>query len=62
MLELADDNFIDENYDVSVGFGTIVLTNWSDGHNHLYLYSYDQTDPAQPRLSSSANLPRATLK
>ena len=23
----------------------IVLTNWSDGHNHLYLYSYDQAHP-----------------
>jgi dipeptidyl-peptidase-4 len=22
-----------------------VLTNWADGHNHLYLYSYDQANP-----------------
>jgi dipeptidyl-peptidase 4 len=41
VLELTDDKFFDENYDVSVGEGSIVLTNWSDGHNHLYLYSYD---------------------
>ena len=26
--------------------GVIVLTNWTDGHNHLYLYSYDQANPA----------------
>ena len=22
--------------------GSIVLTNWSDGHNHIYLYKYDE--------------------
>ena len=22
-----------------------MLTQWSDGHNHLYLYNYDQADP-----------------
>jgi dipeptidyl-peptidase 4 len=41
VLEFSDDKFIDDNYDVSVGYGTIALTNWSDGHNHLYIYSYD---------------------
>jgi dipeptidyl-peptidase-4 len=45
-LQLTDDKFFDDNYDVSVGFGTIVLTDWTGGHNHLYLYSYDQADPA----------------
>jgi dipeptidyl-peptidase-4 len=46
VLQLADDKFFDEKYDVTVGNGAIVLTNWNDGHNHLYLYSYNQTDPA----------------
>ena len=46
MLEITDDKFLDENYDVAVGDGAIVLTNWSDGHNHLYLYSYNQANPA----------------
>ncbi len=41
VLKITDDKFFDENYDVAVGDGSIVLTNWSDGHNHLYLYSYD---------------------
>ncbi len=41
VLQLTDDKFLDDNYDVSVGSGSIVLTNWSDGHNHIYLYSYD---------------------
>jgi len=45
VLQFTDDKFFDDgNYDVSVGFGSIVLANWSDGHNHLYLYSYDQGD------------------
>ena len=46
VLQLADDKFFDDKYDVTVGNGAIVLTNWSDGHNHLYLYSYDQANPA----------------
>jgi dipeptidyl-peptidase-4 len=52
VLQIADDKFVDENYDVSVGFGSIVLTNWTDGHNQLYLYSYDErkTDDGMARL------------
>jgi dipeptidyl-peptidase-4 len=50
MLQITDDKFLDDNYDVSVGYGTIVLSNWTDGHNHLYLYSYDQADPAAAKL------------
>jgi dipeptidyl-peptidase-4 len=49
-LQISDDKFLDENYDVSVGFGTIVLTNWTDGHNHLYLYSYNESDPSTAKL------------
>jgi dipeptidyl-peptidase-4 len=45
VLELTDEKFIDDGYDVSVGAGSIVLANWTDGHNHLYLYSYDQSHP-----------------
>jgi dipeptidyl-peptidase-4 len=47
VLQLLDEKFLDENYDVEVADGGIVLTNWSDGHNHLYLYSYDQHHPLQ---------------
>ncbi len=50
MIQIADDKFLDDNYDVSVGYGTIVLTNWTDGHNHLYLYDYDRADPAAAKL------------
>src|SRR4051812_32428837 len=41
VLELIDDKFLDENYDVEVGNGRVLLTNWSDGHNHIYMYQYD---------------------
>jgi dipeptidyl-peptidase-4 len=58
VLQLTDDKFIDDNYDVSVGYGSIVLTNWTDGHNHLYLYKYDESNPA----TASATLERQLTK
>src|SRR6185437_11526957 len=45
VLEISDDKFLDDNYDVFVEDGNIVLTNWKDGHNHIYLYRYDQHNP-----------------
>ncbi len=45
MLEIGDEKFLDEDYDVTVGDGAIVLTSWSDGHTHLYLYSYNEAKP-----------------
>lgn len=45
MLEISDDKFVDENYDVTVENGSIVLTNWTSGHNQIYLYSYDTAHP-----------------
>jgi dipeptidyl-peptidase 4 len=58
VLKLSDDNFIDDNYDVYVAHGIIVLTNWSDGNNHLYLYSY----PENKADSASAKLERQLTK
>jgi len=49
-LELMDPKFHDEQYDVWVGHGSIVLKDWRDGHNHLYLYHYDPTHPAEAKL------------
>jgi len=46
VLELTDDKFFDESYAVSVEDGKIVLTQWSDGHNHIYLYSFNAGDAA----------------
>ena len=42
VLQFRDDKFLDDNYDVTVDSGLIVLTQWGDGYNHIYLYSYDQ--------------------
>ena len=58
VLQLTDEKFLDDNYDISVGYGTIVLSNWTDGHNHLYLYSYDQNNPQ----AGSAKLERQLTK
>jgi len=58
VLHLTDDKFIDGDYDVAVSSGLIVLTDWSDGHNHLYLYSYDPHDP----LHTTAKLERQLTK
>jgi dipeptidyl-peptidase-4 len=62
VLQLSDDKFFDENYDVSVGDGSIVLTNWSDSHNHLYLYSYDQSDLAQTRAKLERQLTKGDFE
>ena len=44
-LQLSDDKFIDDNYSVWAANGQIVLSNWNDGHNHLYLYTFDKDHP-----------------
>ncbi len=45
MLEQKDEKFLDDSYDVYVGDQKIILTGWQDGHSHLYLYSYDASNP-----------------
>jgi dipeptidyl-peptidase-4 len=55
-LQLTDDKFFDDKYDVAVGDGAIVLENWADGHNHLYLYSYNQADPAHTTVKLERQL------
>jgi dipeptidyl-peptidase-4 len=54
MLQIDDDKFLDDNYDVFIGRGHIVLTDWTSGHNQIYLYSYDQEHP----LAKPASLDR----
>jgi len=44
-LRISDDKFVDDNYEVHIEDGNIVLSNWTDGRNHLYLYSYDKDSP-----------------
>ncbi|MGH9589265.1 MAG: alpha/beta fold hydrolase, partial [Terracidiphilus sp.] len=54
MLEIDDDKFLDDNYDVYVEHGHIVLSNWTSGYNQIYLYSYNQSHP----ISTPAKLVR----
>jgi dipeptidyl-peptidase-4 len=54
ILQLSDDKFLDDNYNVWADDGMLVLTNWNDGHNHLYLYSFDKNSPG----STTAKLER----
>jgi dipeptidyl-peptidase-4 len=42
VLEISDEKFLNENFDAYVAHGCIVLTNWTDGHNHIYLYKYNE--------------------
>ena len=58
ILEQHDDKFLDDKYDISVAFGQIIFTSWEDGHNHLYLYSYDENNP----LGNAAKLERQLTK
>jgi len=52
VLEINDEKFVNEYMDAFVSHGCIVLTNWADGHNHIYLYRYDEgkTDSTQATL------------
>ena len=52
VLEIQMKSFVNENFDVYVAHGCIVLTNWEDGHNHIYLYRYDEgrTDSTRATL------------
>ena len=47
-LTISDDKFLAENYEVSVEEGQIVLSNWADGHNHIYLYTYEKNKSGAP--------------
>ncbi|HEX8925085.1 MAG TPA: alpha/beta fold hydrolase, partial [Terriglobales bacterium] len=52
VLEINDEKYVNEYMDVFVAHGCIALTNWADGHNHIYLYRYDEgkTDSTRATL------------
>ncbi len=58
VLEMKDDKFFDYQYDINVSGGRILLTSWADGHQHIYLYNYQQDNP----LGSEAVLERQLTK
>lgn len=53
-LEIDDDKFLGDNYDIFVERGHIILTSWSSGQKEIYLYSYQQDHP----LSGPAKMER----
>jgi dipeptidyl-peptidase-4 len=52
VLTRTDDKFLDDDYDLTFFASNFLLTSWRDGHNHIYLYSFDGGNP----LASEANL------
>jgi dipeptidyl-peptidase-4 len=44
-LTVSDDKFLDESYDLTFFASNLLLTGWRDGHNHIYLYSFDMGNP-----------------
>ena len=58
VLEIKDSNFLDDNYDLTVESGSIVLTSWRDGHNHIYLYPYNAAHP----MDADSTPPRQLTK
>ncbi len=57
-LEIDDERFFEDGYDVSVGDGAIVLTSWQDGHTHLYLERYDPAHPLAAKAAQEMQLTR----
>jgi dipeptidyl-peptidase 4 len=46
VLTRTDEKFFDESYDLTFFGSNFLLTSWRDGHNHLYLYAFDQANPS----------------
>jgi len=62
VLQLTDDKFLDDNYGVWVQDGTIVLANWNDGHNHLYLYTFDKDNLGSATAKQERQLTRGDFE
>jgi dipeptidyl-peptidase-4 len=51
VLTTTDDRFLDESYDLTFFASNFLLTSWRDGHNHIYLYSFDGANPLAAEAS-----------
>jgi dipeptidyl-peptidase-4 len=45
VLTITDKKFLDGSYDLTFFASNFLLTSWRDGHNHIYLYSFDPANP-----------------
>ncbi|MFP5208281.1 MAG: alpha/beta fold hydrolase [Acidobacteriota bacterium] len=62
VLQLKDDKFFDDNYDITVEPGSIILTDWKDGHNDLYLYGYNPAHPERATAKLERQLTRGDFE
>jgi dipeptidyl-peptidase 4 len=62
VLKISDDKFLNEDYDIYVAHGVIVLTDWSDGNNHLYLYSYPENNPGSAAAKQERQLTKGDFQ
>lgn len=62
VLEITDEKFLDDNYEIFVGLGSVVLTSWTDGHSHLYLYSYNQDNPTAAAVKLERQLTKGDFE
>ncbi len=51
VLTMTDSKFLDASYDVTFFASNFLLTSWRDGHHHIYLYSFDGTNPLAAEAS-----------
>jgi dipeptidyl-peptidase-4 len=45
VLTRTDDKFLNDSYDLHFFASNFLLTSWRDGHDHIYLYSFDGGNP-----------------
>lgn len=46
IYSITDAKYLDENYDITfLKNGKFLMTNWQDGHTHIYLYGYNEKSP-----------------
>jgi dipeptidyl-peptidase-4 len=41
----SDEKYLEPSYDLTILAGKMLVTGWKDGHEHLYLYSFDPANP-----------------
>src|ERR1700683_1464326 len=51
VLTMTDNKFLDASYDLIFFASNFLLTSWRDGHNHIYLYSFDAANPLAAQAS-----------
>ena len=61
VLEITDDKFLQDQYDITVENGAIVATSWKDGHTHIYLWRYNAAQPMTDGISGPTQLTQGSF-